>query len=99
MLLELANACCCFLFRFAFAIMCLIANAFNARSCFRMHVIESPLSYWNNVKEKGHVDIQINQFGLGGEILVSGTLSSYVIGLKGLISSTIWLPIMQSVSL
>ena len=43
MLLDLANACCCFLFRFAFA-MCLIANAFKARSCIclRMHAIESP---------------------------------------------------------
>ena len=44
MLLDLANACCCFLFRFAFVIMCLIANAFKARSCLRMHAIESPLS-------------------------------------------------------
>ena len=50
------------------------------------------------MKEKGLVDIQINQFGLGGEILVM--VSSYVIGLKGHISSTNnWLPIMQSVSL
>ena len=56
MLLDLANACCCFFF-------------------------------------------QTNQCGLGGEILVSSTLSSYVIGLKGHISSTNWLPIMQSVSL
>ena len=99
MLLDLANACCCFLFRFAFVIMCLIANAFKARSCLRMHAIESPLCYWNNMKEKGNVDIQTNQCGLGGEILVSSTLSSYVIGLKGHISSTNWLPIMQSVSL
>ena len=41
-----------------------------------------------NMKEKENVDIQINQCGLGGEILVSSTLSPYVIGLKGHISST-----------
>ena len=51
------------------------------------------------MKEKGNLDIQINQCGLGGGILVSSTLSSYVIGLKGHLSSTNWLPIMQSVSL
>ena len=32
MLLDLANACSCFLLRFAFVMMCLIANAFKARS-------------------------------------------------------------------
>ena len=70
--------------------MCLIANAFKARSGLQMHAIESPLSSWNDMKEKGNVDIQINQCGLGGEILASITLSSYVIGLKGNISSTNW---------
>ena len=64
MLLDLANACCCLLFCFAFAIMCLIA--FKARHCLRCM---QPLSYWNNLKEKGTVDIQVNQRGLGGEIL------------------------------
>ena len=48
----------------------------------------------NAMKEKGNVDIQINQCGLAGEILASITLSSYVIGLKGHISSTNRLPIM-----
>ena len=50
------------------------------------------------MEEKGNVHIQINQCGLGREILAGSTLSSYVIGLKGHISSTNWLPIMQSVS-
>ena len=66
MLLDLANACCCLLFCFAFAIMCLIANAFKARHGLRCM---QPLSYWNNMKEKGTVDIQVNQRGLGREIL------------------------------
>ena len=51
------------------------------------------------MKQKGNVDIQINQCGLGREILASSTLSSYVIGLKGHTSSTNWLPIMQLASL
>ena len=57
------------------------------------------VSGMNNTKEKGNIDIQINQCGLRGEILISSTLSSYVIDLKGHTASTNWLPIMQSVSL
>ena len=51
------------------------------------------------MKKKGDVDIQINQCGLAEKILASSTFSSVVIGLKGHISSTNWLPIMQSASL
>ena len=36
------------------------------------------------MKEKGNVDIQTNQCGLGGEILASSTLSAYVIGLEAI---------------
>ena len=40
MLLHLTNACCWFLFRFAFVIMCLIANALKRRHFLEMRANE-----------------------------------------------------------